>query len=165
MNYFAYGSNMLLPRLRQRSPCAQLLGIAHLPGHVLRFHKAGMDNSGKCDAFFTGLVSDRVIGVLFEISVNGKELLDRIEGLGFGYEEKLVRVVDAVGEEVEAFTYYATAIDMGRAPFHWYKQHVLIGAREAGLPREYIEAIERVDAVEDSNSARASRELGIYLRD
>ena len=119
MNYFAYGSNMLLPRLRQRLPCAQLLGTAHLPGHALRFHKAGKDNSGKCDAFFTGLVSDRVIGVLFEISVNGKEVLDRVEGLGSGYEEKLVRVVDAVGKEVEAFTYYATAIDRGRAPFGW----------------------------------------------
>ena len=53
MLYFAYGSNMLTARLRERMPSCKPLGIAKLPGHALRFHKRSKDQSGKCNAFAT----------------------------------------------------------------------------------------------------------------
>jgi hypothetical protein len=50
MQYFAYGSNMSLRRLRTRVPSAVKLGNATLFGHQLKFHKRSQDGSAKCDA-------------------------------------------------------------------------------------------------------------------
>ena len=92
-----------------------------------------------------------------------KTKLDEIEGLGFGYEEKIVSVELHNGEIVEVFTYYATNIDPNLKPLHWYKEHVLIGARENGLPEEYIKKIEIVESISDADVARHEKELSIYL--
>jgi len=35
-------------------------------------------------------------------------------------------------------TYFATDIEKSVIPYHWYKQHVLRGALEHNLPRDYI---------------------------
>jgi gamma-glutamylcyclotransferase len=99
---FAYGSNMLLARLRQRVPDANPIGVARLRGHQLRWHKVAKDDSGKCDVV-TAEGESVVYGVLYEIPQEQKKHLDRAEGLGFGYEEKEVWV------EVEATTYMAKA--------------------------------------------------------
>jgi gamma-glutamylcyclotransferase len=39
---------------------------------------------------------------------------------------------------------------------------VLIGAREAGLPADYIRAIEAVASVDDSQQSRAEKEARLY---
>jgi len=39
MKYFSYGSNMSIRRLADRVPSAQLVTVAKLPSHTLRFHK------------------------------------------------------------------------------------------------------------------------------
>ncbi|WP_116473083.1 gamma-glutamylcyclotransferase [Zobellella maritima] len=162
MNYFAYGSNMSLARLRRRVPSARSLGAYKLTGHALRFHKRGRDGSAKCDAYATGDDSDHLLGVLFDISESDKKTLDIAEGLGQGYSEKEVAVTDQNGLAVLAITYYATHIDDALAPYGWYKAHVLAGAREAGLPAAYIRQIEVVAAVVDPDRARERRELAIY---
>lgn len=46
---FAYGSNMLTARLRERVSSARPVGTACLPGFSLRWHKVSVDRSGKCD--------------------------------------------------------------------------------------------------------------------
>lgn len=158
MNYFAYGSNMSLQRLQARVPVARPLGAAVLPGHSLRFHKAGRDGSAKCDAFHTADLADAIHGVLFHIDEAGKAVLDRVEGLGAGYDEK--QVILACG--TAAVTYVATHIDETLLPFHWYKQHVLVGATEARLPADYVYRIEQHPAVNDPDPARHAREIAIH---
>ncbi len=160
--YFAYGSNLSLPRLRARTPSARVLQVAALPGHALRFHKASRDGSAKCDAFHTGRPGDRVLGVVFTIARAEKPLLDRHEGLGNGYEEKWAELHVAGGGRLRAVLYWATHIDPSLRPYHWYKAHVLHGARQHGLPPRYVAAIERVPAVPDPDPARHARELAIY---
>lgn len=163
MKYFAYGSNMSIARLRARTPSAVSLGRHHLGQHDLRFHKTGADQSAKCDAFHTGIHSDVVIGVLFEIDIQEKVILDRVEGLGKGYDEKTVVVVSADGTSVHASTYVATHIDDGLEPFSWYVHHVLTGALEALLPEDYIDArIRAVGHREDACRERDARERSIY---
>jgi hypothetical protein len=158
VNYFAYGSNMSIRRLQQRVPAARLLRQGVLPGHSLRFHKVGQDGSAKCDAFHTAELADAIHGVLFHIDEAGKAVLDRVEGLGAGYDEKPVTL--ACG--TEAITFVATHIDDALLPFHWYKQHVLVGAREAGLPDSYIELIDLHPAMDDPDPARHAREIAVH---
>lgn len=162
MKYFAYGSNMSLNRIRQRVKSALALGTFFLKDHELKFHKHGRDDSGKCDAYYTGINGNTVFGVLYQIDKSEKVLLDRAEGLGYGYEEKEVNVSDGRGNVVRALTYYATNINTLLLPFTWYKEHVLIGAREANLPQEYIAGIEAIHAVKDHDRERETVELAIH---
>jgi hypothetical protein len=162
LHYFAYGSNMSLQRLRARVPAAQPLGSGILYGHELRFHKRGRDGSGKCDAFQVDKRNARVIGALFSLPQDGKAELDRIEGLGGGYEQKMVSVARPDGSYSRAMTYYATDIGETLVPYCWYRQHVLAGAREFALPDDYIEAIASVPINRDTNQARWEKELSLY---
>lgn len=163
MRYFSYGSNMSLRRLKapKRVPSAQKLCVAKLPEHRLMFHKKSSDGSAKCDAYYTGDRNDFVLGVLFEVDQSEKEQLDRVEGLGSGYQEKEVTLLTDSGEE-SAVVYYATDIDPNLKPYSWYKHHVLVGARENNLPAEYVFGIEGVDSIVDQDRARESKELNIY---
>lgn len=161
MLYFSYGSNMSLARLRVRASSARFHTTAILPAHRLQFHKIGRDGSAKCDALPTGDPGDRVMGVVYEIAAAEKAGLDRYEGLGSGYAEKTVEVITDKGT-ISAFTYYATHVNTTLKPYHWYKQHVLIGARENRLPAAYIAQIEAVESIDDPDASRQMHELAIY---
>lgn len=160
--YFAYGSNMSRARLRARIPSATFITTAELTGHRLRFHKRGFDGSGKCDIELTGDPADKVFGVVFEIAAVEKPRLDRKEGLGFGYDLKTVDLRTAEGSTVSALAYFATRTDSALRPFAWYKTHVLTGARESGLPADYVRLIAAVETIQDPKPRRRRRELAIY---
>jgi len=162
MKYFAYGSNMSLARLRERTPGARRLGSYALRGHVLCFHKVGTDGSGKCDAFATKDPSDLVLGALFEVDASEKIHLDQVEGVGLGYEQKEVMVEDASGRQEKAYTYYATDIDVSLKPYSWYKNHVLLGAIESALPSAYIEKISSIDSYQDPDEKRDKQQRAIH---
>ncbi len=145
--YFAYGSNMATERLRGRAPSARPLGRGRLLDHRLRWHKLGKDGSGKCDVAFTGAGSAHAVwGVVFEIDVAEKPLLDAAEGLGIGYAEQRVSIIVA-GGECSALTYQAMPdkLDKALRPRPWYKDYVLHGAREHGLPADYILELAKVE--------------------
>ncbi|MFQ5598558.1 MAG: gamma-glutamylcyclotransferase family protein [Nitrospiria bacterium] len=163
MLYFAYGSNMSIKRLCARAPSARFVTVAKLSKHILKFHKAGQDGSGKCDAFETGDMDDFIMGVVFEIDASEKPVLDRKEGLGQGYEVKDVVVTSRQGASLEAFTYTATNIRWSLKPYHWYKAHVLRGAEENGLPESYIQEIARIASDADPKPERHASEMAIYL--
>jgi len=162
MLYFAYGSNMSTPRLAARLDFVKYVGVAVLDGHRLVFHKAGMDGSAKCDAFRTDAPADAVIGVVFRIDVHEKPVLDSIEGLGSGYAQKQVRVTTRQGGQLDVFLYLATHIDRTFRPYEWYKRHVLHGAREHGLPADYICCIEETESMADPDAGRHAAEMLIY---
>jgi hypothetical protein len=135
-----------------------------LTHHELRFHKiSNKDGSAKCDIFETGKQSQIVMGVVFDIPESEKPLLDKAEGLGNGYETKDVAVELHNSIIVEAYTYYATHIDPSLRPFDWYKQHVLAGAFEHGLPEDYVRAIHAIESIDDPDDTRHQNELAIYL--
>lgn len=153
---FVYGSNMLTTRLRERVPSAEALGIGHLPGYILKWHKPSRDGSGKCDIERSGRKEDVVWGVLFELDPVDKPALDRAEGLGKGYVERRVDVVTDRGI-VRAWVYVATARDLTLRPYHWYKAFVVAGAREHGLPHEYVQLLETAASNRDSDAGRTAK--------
>lgn len=107
MIYFAYGSNICTGRLRSRVPSAKPARVAKLLNHSLRFHKRSTDGSCKGDAYFTGEKRDVVWGVIFTIDPREKADLDRAEGLGRGYAEAQITVVDLNGHPELMFMYAA----------------------------------------------------------
>jgi hypothetical protein len=161
-NYFAYGSNMASYRLLSRIPGAIQTDTAVLPQHRLRFRKSDNGESGKCDVEMTGNLADNVHGVVYQISRMEKEILDHYEGLGIGYSEKPIEITASSGRILSAFTYYAMIIDENLIPYHWYKEHVLRGAIEHGLPQSYIAAIRQTPSKMDLDYIRRERELAIY---
>lgn len=164
MKYFAYGSNMSIARLRQRVPSAVSRGIFMLRCHDLRWHKFGRDGSAKCDAFFTAKDEDFIYGVVFEINPAEKPYLDMAEGLGNGYDQKDIQVIDASNNVIDTFTYVATNINASLRPFSWYVNHVLVGAYEASLPEHYLkQKLTSIDSIEDPDHQRDCKERSIHL--
>ena len=161
--YFAYGSNMSLKRLQKKVPSAEPIGVGILRCHRLEFHKKGKDKSGKCDIVLSS-AADAVWGRVYHINCEHKKDLDSYEGLRREYFGKDVSVELDCGSTVCAVTYYAnpTKINPGLKPFTWYKKHVLIGAKEACLPEDYVKRIEEIEAAADCYKEREAIELEIY---
>jgi hypothetical protein len=102
-----------------------------------------------------------VIGVLFSFDPAEREKLDEAEGVGRGYEPAMVTVISEKGRRRKVLTYLATPdyIDDSLKPYGWYKEFVLAGAKEHGLPPEYIsEYIQSVEAIEDPNKTRDKKQ-------
>ena len=158
--YFAYGSNMSLARLQARVPAARHAGCARPPAHTPKFHKLGDDGSAKLDAVPSDAQGDAVLGVLYRMSAQDKAVLDPIEGRG--YEVVEVAVESMSDGPVKAFMYRALRIDPDARPFAWYVNHVLVGARAAGLPDAYVAAIAATPSIDDPDPARDARERAIH---
>ena len=162
MKYFAYGSNMLTRRLnaRSRAPSAYPCGIAEAPGFVVRFHKVGADGSGKCTLVATDGTTAVAYGVLYDVADSDGAKLDRVEGVHTGgYLRRAVQLRRLAGGTTEAVTYVAADghVDPTCVPFEWYRDLVVAGATEHGLPAQYVEELTRTPAIPDPDSARSAQ--------
>lgn len=158
----AYGSNLHPFRLMQRVPSAQPIGVVSMSNKRIAFHKRSIDGSGKC-LFYESVGPDNVMyGVAYEFDASEKGNLDRLEGLNQGYNEQLVAFpLNSV--TCEAFVYVAasTHIDPSLAPYDWYKEMVVLGARYHRLPAGYIAQIEAVASIPDVDRKRAADNAAI----
>jgi hypothetical protein len=162
--YFAYGSNMSSRRLtaRGRAPSATRVTFGYVPGRRLTFDKLSTrDGSGKCDCEATGNPRDRVYGVIYRIAASERAALDGAEGLHHGYREEIVTVIDGDAAH-RALAYVATDKRPGLPVFDWYLEHVLRGATENGLPRDYVDSLRQIPTVVDGDRGRAANERAIY---
>ena len=162
---FAYGSNMLIKKLRSRCPSAEKIGMCKIKKHNLKFHKVSKkDHSGKCDCELTQIEADEVYGVLFRIPKSEAKSLDKAEGLGNGYEKKKIDVTTIEEGKDTAVMYCATdeAKDPNKKPYVWYLNQVIEGAKENCLPDDYIAKIRKVAADEDLDRARHATEAAHY---
>lgn len=162
MKIFSYGSNMLSTRIKKRINNYKVIDIGYLEKHSLRFHKKSKDGSGKADAWFTKKKNNKVWGVLGEIDEKSKEKLDKIEGVGNGYNQKKVKVITKKGI-VKAIIYVADKdyIKSNLLPYDWYKEFVLRGSIENSFPEKYIEFIRKTPCKKDSDRERRAKNLKI----
>ena len=153
---FCYGSNMLTERLSRRAPSAHLPVPAVLRGHGISFHKRGQDGSGKCTVQPSHPARRVVHGVVFRVHPEHLGQLHAAEGVGNGYLFQPVAVVTPRGE-IHAHAYVASpdAVDRELLPFDWYRDLVVRGAHEHGLPRSYTSRLRRVRCVTDPEAERA----------
>ena len=147
MNIFCYGSNMNTERITERCSSSRFISRAKVNGWKLLFNKRSKDKSGKANLIYTGDTS-LVWGVIFDISEDQKPLLDKAEGLGRGYDEYKLTVINDLGEEIECVCYIATDekyLDNNLKPYDWYKEYCLIGAKQHNLPEDYILTLDGVN--------------------
>ncbi len=161
MHYFAYGSNMSLPRLQARLNTVEKLGVYQLKHHRLTFNMLSKDGSGKCNVEPCNNGSD-VWGVLFRIDPAEQATLDGFEGLGSCYSRKDIQLCHPEKAQQSAFTYFALRTGENLKPYCWYKHHVFHGATEALLPAHYVQALQLTPAQQDNDPQRHRREMSIY---
>ena len=151
--YFAYGSNMQRATFEGRRgmrPTESLCG--RLTGYRLCFDLP----IGSGERGVANLAADEkecVCGVLYLVSSEELERLDRTEGVGNGYYERIeVDVEGRDGVMVRAWTYVSTNGVTGRKPSQRYVGLLLEGAREHGLPPDYVAWLEALELAHDERT-------------
>ncbi len=164
MLIFSYGSNMLLQKLKINVPSARKISNARLKEYRFAFNKVSRkDGSAKGNILWTGNETDNVWGVVFEIDDRDKKALDREEGLGKGYSEIAVSVTTAKNETIEALVYIADkeATQHDLLSFDWYRDMVVMGARQNSLPESFINDLEKLPFIRDDNEGRRNKKYKI----
>lgn len=142
MLYFAYASNMNQAQMRRWCPASRFLRTAFLDGH--RFVYDGF--SVAWDGAVGNIVlseTEGVWGALYDITERDRLILDAFEGYPRSYERKEVEVTDREGNPHRAMAYCRTGRAVGK-PHPDYERVVLDGARDCGLPEDYVERTLRV---------------------
>ena len=164
--YFAYGSNMLVERLRvaDRCPSATRIGRATAAEHTVVFHKlSNRDGSGKA-----------TLHPEPGATVPRRPLRDRRTGTGRarpgGGRRQRLRTQDDFEVVVEGITRVATTYiatdshrDAGLVPFDWYHALVVAGARQHGLPADYVARLEAVATAPDPDPHRPEKRNALRL--
>ncbi|TMP12122.1 gamma-glutamylcyclotransferase [Pseudoalteromonas sp. S3178] len=159
---FSFGSNMSSNRLLARLPQAKRVGTAVLKGYELTFNMLFKDGSGKCSIQKNDDKNALVYGVVYEVNEAEKAVLDTIEGPGYDCVAIKPTLLD--GEQIEAHCYIANTHDNDVLPYDWYIQHVHRGALEAGVPKEYSDAILNRPHKSDTNKERADIEFAVHQK-
>ena len=148
--YFAYGSNMsraIFIARRGMQPSAAAAGC--LEGYRLCFDLP----VGPGERGVANVVAEhgaRTCGVLYRITAEEGERLDRSEGLQGGFYRRIAVVVTAAdAQRVAAFTYQSRYDSRGRKPSARYMGLLLEGAREHGLPAEYVAFLRSFELAHD----------------
>lgn len=159
LRYLAFGSNLHPRRLLARTPSAVALAVVRLPGWRLAFHKRSHDGSGKCSLVETRAAGAHAYGVVYRLDVAERAALDRVEGVGVGYDVRTL----GLPEHGEVFTYLAQPeyIDERLKPYRWYHRFVVEGARQHGVPAAYLERLQRQPCDRDPDRARAEMNAAI----
>ena len=135
--YFAYGSNMIVERMRRHCPTARFGGIARLKDHRFRVVRSGYASLAR-EAGATAY------GILWEISAPDEQRLDAYEEVASGLYRRAFLPVEtlAAAERRVALVYLACDQCLGR-PRTGYLEPILSAAEAHGLPEEALAEIGR----------------------
>ena len=155
-----------MPRVLARVSSVEVLGIGFVRGRRFVYHKRSVDGSAKADAALTGLDNDRVWGVVYQINDADKQILDRYESLGVGYDQQLVDVI-MQNHSLSSWLYFATTdwITCGLKPYEWYHRLIMDGATQHRLPFCYLREIAQSEVVADADLKRAQFHHRLIMKD
>ncbi len=146
--YFAYGSNLNAARLRMHAPSAHLVSIARLADFRLAFSIESKRSWLGGVGDIVAAPGDEVWGALWVIAPGESRGLDEQEGIFRdppAYRRLQVEVETPTGDRVHCRTYQVANPDpAGFAPSPAYKQTMLSGALELGLPSTYLARLEAI---------------------
>jgi len=130
MNYFAYGSNMDVARMKKRGIAFSKRCAAHLYSYRLDFNKVAQRNPREGKANIVVDDSGLVEGALYDIEATSLPELDKFEGYHEHYLKIPVKLlIPADSQQVCAITYIANPdkIKDGLKPCKEYLNHLLAG--------------------------------------
>ncbi len=142
--YFAYGSNLSIERMERRTGQTHERRLAFLDGYRFAFNQRGKD--GHTHANIVPSAGSRVWGAIYRCDADALARLDHFEGVADGqYERRTVQVMsDKRTESAVAYIAGVACTGPDGQPTMEYLAHILVGAKEHGLPEEYVQAIERL---------------------
>jgi cation transport regulator ChaC len=148
--YFGYGSNMsraIFEGRRQMQPLATQVGW--IEGYRISFDiPIGPGERGVAN--LEPLPGWRTHGVVYTLAAADCDRLDGTEGVPAGiYRRVPIEVVLPTGERLDAFTYRSSISQPGRKPSARYLGLLLEGARERGLPPDYVSFLEGFELAVD----------------
>jgi len=140
--YFAYGSNMNWPQMKQRCPSARFICVARLSDY--RFAIARHSQLRKCGtANIFPDVGSEVWGIVYDLD---DQDLNRLDSFEDGYRrERLFVVARGDGQHpLEALVYIAQKEDDAPLPNPEYKRLMVEGAYHWQLPVGYAAMLEGI---------------------
>jgi gamma-glutamylcyclotransferase len=147
--YFAYGSNADPERFRSRVGEWRSRRPAWLAGHRLWFSDS-VQSEGGGGAVFGPHEGSTLAGVLYEITMEQQEAMDRIEvdpsrnlkNAG----ARMTIAVDTADGPVQAQVYNVHEIGGWSAPSQAYLGHIVRGLEAAGHPAEVLDQVRSIAA-------------------
>jgi len=120
--------------------------IGWLKGYALTFDKLADNGSGYAN--LQPVETETVYGVLYKLTEEELQKLDRCEGVPSHYVRRSIEVETEQGR-VQAECYVASEekIQKGLKPRRDYLDHLIKGAQEHGLPPEYIAKLRSIESL------------------
>lgn len=143
--YFAFGANMSSEVLARRGVRPLASEAARLDDHVLFFGERGIPLLEPGFATIGAAPGETVWGVLHHLRAGDLDVLRSYEGNT--YSRRQVRVVGRKSGEVEAWVFSSRYPVQGLRPSTRYLEALLAGAREHGLPGDYVDWLEQQPTV------------------
>lgn len=137
MLYFAYGSNLDKEQMKKRCPDSSYLSIGSLENYQLVYD--GFSKTRNC-AVANVVSKDKVSvwGAIFDISQNDLDKLDIFEGYPKAYDRAVLNIKTNDNSLHQAIVYFRTGREIG-VPSEEYRNIIIKGAKDSGLPSHYIE--------------------------
>jgi type I restriction enzyme, S subunit len=145
--YFAYGSNLDIEQQLERTSSAQLKGVATLQDYKVVTNKISKKYPGFGMANLQQSEDESVWGAIYEITEEDMLKLDKNEK---GYNRQRIEVVTEQGNNIEVVTYISNLTDNTLVAREPYKETILRGARNQGLPEDYIDLLDRLPSKPDN---------------
>ncbi|XP_058459218.1 gamma-glutamylcyclotransferase-like isoform X2 [Malaya genurostris] len=171
-NYFAFGSNLWSKRILMESPTAVRKGIGYLEDYKVDFFHYAARWKG-APATIIEAPGQRVWGAIWEINSSNLPDLDRQEGVhNQVYKALSLPIIDSKGDTLECRVYQLVKNPpvpdfeeahrpFERQPSKTYMKIILAGAKESGLPEEYIGFLKTIKHNGHSGDPRFEMDLTI----
>lgn len=120
----------------------------------MKCYKKSIDGSGK-GTIIKSSNGEVVWGVVYDINPDEKYLLDKAEGLNNGYIETYLEVRSEMKVyRAQAYVGEHRYMDTSIKAYEWYKNFILKGAQENGLPEAYIDFLYHIPSTLDTDADR-----------
>ncbi len=122
--------------MKERCPEHKFLGCAVLVDHKFVYDGQSLKRGGGVGNIIP-MRREIVWGGLYEITEKDSKRLDKYEGYPKYYQKRTVAVKNDQGKFLEAMIYRRPPLTLN-PPSASYRQEILLGAEDCGLPEDYV---------------------------
>lgn len=141
--YFAYGSNLDQNQMTKRCPESKLIDVAFLEDYRLDFTIYSEDRNSGC-ADIVKEKGKRVWGLVYSVSKNDLEKLDKYEGCPTNYHRIDIIVSYNSGKSVYAYAYEVTNKQSFIKPSSEYLGIIKTAAEKFNFPKDYRKLLNKI---------------------